>query len=246
MKINMAGEKKMEKKTLRKLTPSTKRYISKIYRKTSALGSNHLLSEPQEGSITLEKGPMIFSESKKRVVDYSEMTSSIATKSLELVQNHLRKIKKPKFQVFHQPEHIAENLDEVYFLNMQNSFISEFRDTVKSFERAKSLRKVPYDITKFGYNELNGNKFFSMEELALRSLDYLSQASSEINGVGKTIVREVLKDKEVLEIIKSRFTNVFMHPKLGTDLYVDFEDFVKHNEWTKGISNIFSGIRLLF
>ncbi|CAH7683405.1 expressed protein [Phakopsora pachyrhizi] len=184
-------------------------------------------------------GPIIKSEYQNKEVAYSKLTASIATKAIDLVKNHLRRLKYQKLRVHFAPKDVPNNFDDIFFEWMEKSFINEFRDTLKSFESSKSLTQTPLYITNFGYYDLNGKNIFSFEELTLRSLDYLLQASSRIDGEGERIVQEVLKDKKVLEIIKSQFTKNFMNPQLGKSLFINIEDYLKNNSWTKGFSNIF-------
>ncbi|CAH7674216.1 expressed protein [Phakopsora pachyrhizi] len=196
----------------------------------------------KSGIVYKPKGPIIKSEYQNKEVAYSELTATIATKAIDLVKNHLRRLKYQKLRVHFAPKDVPNNFDDFFFEWMEKSFIDEFRDTLKSFESSKSLTKTPLYITNFGYYDLNGKNIFSFEELTLRSLDYLLQASSRIDGEGERIVQEVLKDKKVLEIIKSQFTKNFMNPQLGKSLFINIEDYLKNNSWTKGFSNIFDAL----
>ncbi|CAH7683404.1 expressed protein [Phakopsora pachyrhizi] len=185
------------------------------------------------------KGPMIKLENQRKEVAYSELAASIAIKAIDLVKNYLRRVKYQKLRVHFAPEDVANNLDDIFFEWMENSFIDEFHSTLKSFENAKSSSKQTFCITDFGYCDLNGEKIYSFEELILRSLDYLLQASSSTGGEGKRIVQKVLKDSEVLKIIKSQFEKSFMNQQLEKSLFIDMEDYLKHNDWTKGFANIY-------
>ncbi|CAH7682132.1 expressed protein [Phakopsora pachyrhizi] len=122
---------------------------------------------------------------------------------------------------------------------MKRNFIAEFSDTLRSLDRTKKWRGRPY-FMKFESHDRLERKFFSYRELALRSLSCLLIASPNIDDEGKKIVQEVLKDQEVLEIIKLQFSSISANYEFETNLFLDFKDYLTHNSWSKGISNIFN------
>ncbi|CAH7689354.1 expressed protein [Phakopsora pachyrhizi] len=81
--------------------------------------------------------------------------------------------------------------------------------------------------------------FFSWVDITFRSLDCLLLASPDIDGEGLKIVQEILKDKEVLEMIEHQFSITILNRQFWRDIYINFDEYLKGNSWSKGITNIF-------
>ncbi|CAH7685039.1 expressed protein [Phakopsora pachyrhizi] len=189
-------------------------------------------------------GPIVTTKDHERIA-YSTLTASLANSALEIVQYKLRALNKPneRLSYFLKEWHLENinRLDETPFHIKERNFIFDFSSTLKSLDKAENWSRKPYFI-KFESCDRLERKFFSYRELALRSLSCLLIASPDIDDVGKKIVKEVLKDQEVLEIIKLQFSTILMNSEFDKDIYLNFKDFLMHNNWSKGFANIFDVI----
>ncbi|CAH7689186.1 expressed protein [Phakopsora pachyrhizi] len=178
----------------------------------------------------------------KQSFAYSNVIASIASRTLDIVQYQLRKIHKPNNRVLYFPIDFYSNyicdLDEVFFDSVERKFIQEVSGALKRFKDVENSTTATYFLHNSKIKSLKLN-FISWNELVLRSLNCLLLASPSINNEGRKISREVIKDKEVLEIIKDKFSATINNSEISTDVFVDFSDYLKQNSWSKGISNIY-------
>ncbi|CAH7683455.1 expressed protein, partial [Phakopsora pachyrhizi] len=183
-------------------------------------------------------GPRVSIAHKKEEVSYVALTASLASSALEIVQDQLRLLNKPNKHYNHVAERDSENtynFDDVFFDFKKRKFITDFSDTLKSLDNAEKLYEKPYFFRYCSYDNLDRNYYF-FRELALRPLSCLLVASPNIGNEGKKIAQEILKDKEVLKIIKLQFSKMLVNPQFEKEIYLDFKDYLIHNRWSKELS----------
>ncbi|CAH7688201.1 expressed protein [Phakopsora pachyrhizi] len=193
-------------------------------------------------------GPLVSIAHNREGVAYVALTASLASSALEIVQDQLRVLQKPNERAsIYEEERHAENIysfDDVFFDFKKRKFVVDFSETLKSLDNVGKWDGKPYFFDSFEHHQLDRN-YFSFRELALRPLSCLLIASPDIGDVGKKIAREILKDNEVLEIIKLQFSTVSLNHQFEMEICLDFKDYVKHNRWSKGIAHIFDGIKII-
>ncbi|CAH7685613.1 hypothetical protein PPACK8108_LOCUS20173 [Phakopsora pachyrhizi] len=180
-------------------------------------------------------GPRVSIAHKKEEVSYVALTASLASSALEIVQDQLRLLNKPNKHYNHVAERDSENtynFDDVFFDFKKRKFITDFSDTLKSLDNAEKFNEKPYFFKYYSYDNLDRNYYF-FRELALRPLSCLLVASPNIGNEGKKIAQEILKDKEVLKIIKLQFSTMLVNPQFEKEIYLDFKDYLMHNSWSK-------------
>ncbi|CAH7685576.1 hypothetical protein PPACK8108_LOCUS20130 [Phakopsora pachyrhizi] len=170
------------------------------------------------------------------------LTASLASSALEIVQDRLRALNKPNKRVsYYLEERHSEdlhNFDDIFFDFKRRKFIVDFFDTLKSLDKVEEWGGRPYFFSSESHDQLNRN-YYSLRELALRPLSCLLIASNDIGDEGKRIVQEILKDKEVIEIIKRQFLTISVNPQFQMEIFLNFKDYLINNSWSKGIANIF-------
>ncbi|CAH7688204.1 expressed protein [Phakopsora pachyrhizi] len=213
--------------------------MSQLYRPTVGIGPY------APGKLT---GPLVSIAHSREGVAYVALTASLASSALEIVQDQLRVLHKPNNRVSYYPEVVhsenLHNLDDIFFDFKKRKFVVDFSETLKSLDNVEEWEGKPYFFESYEYDQLNRN-YFSLRELALRPLSCLLIASPDIGDVGKKIAREILKDKEVLEIIKLQFSTVSVNHQFALEICLDFKDYIKQNRLSKGIANIFDGIKII-
>ncbi|CAH7688199.1 expressed protein [Phakopsora pachyrhizi] len=212
--------------------------MNKCYRPAVGIGSH------APGKLT---GPRVSIASSKERVAYVALTASLASSALEIVQDALRALNKPNNRVSYYLEEghskNLHNLDDIFFDFKKRKFIVDFADTLKSLDNVREWELRPYFYRYQSYDRLDRN-YFSFRELALRPLSCLLIASPDIGDEGKRIAQEILKDKEVLEIIKLQFSTILVNPQFQMEICLNFKDYLMHNSWSKGIANIFDELSM--
>ncbi|CAH7668499.1 hypothetical protein PPACK8108_LOCUS3011 [Phakopsora pachyrhizi] len=186
--------------------------------------------------------PIVFTKNNEKVA-YSTLTATLATSALDMIKYKLRGLHNPNERLAsflkEWPSENIHRLNGTPFDEIKKDFIDKFSDTLRSLDRTQEWRGKSYFV-KFESHDRMERKYFSYRELALRPLSCLLIASPHIDDEGRKIVQEVLKDKEVLEIIKLQFSSITANHEFERDLYLDFKDYLMHNSWSKGIANIFN------
>ncbi|CAH7688203.1 expressed protein [Phakopsora pachyrhizi] len=187
-------------------------------------------------------GPLVPIAHNREGVAYVALTASLASSALEIVQDQLRVLHKPNNRVSYYLEVVhsenLHNLDDIFFDFKKRKFVVDFSETLKSLDNVEKWYNRHYFFRFESYDQLDRN-YFSFREVALRPLSCLLIASPDIGDEGKKIAQEILKDKEVLEMIKLQFSTILVNPEFKEKIYLNFRDYLKHNRWSKGFSNIF-------
>ncbi|CAH7689184.1 expressed protein [Phakopsora pachyrhizi] len=198
-------------------------------------------SDIQCRAISSKLAPRINSKNEL-LISGSRGTASIARGAIEIVQHHLRKIQKPRNQLLYFPEGFGSKntfgMDEAFLESMKKQFIDEFCKNFKILHKAKELKQTNYKIYKIKFNQ-DENEYYTWAELSLRALNCLLLSSPKINGEGRKVVQEILKDEEVLEIIKHQFSITVTKDNFYKELHINFEHYLKQNSWSHGIAEIF-------
>ncbi|CAH7672974.1 expressed protein [Phakopsora pachyrhizi] len=176
------------------------------------------------------------------LISGSRGTALIAKQALGIIQNHLRRIQKPNNQLLYFPEDFKSSntfgMDEAFLKSIKAQFIDDYCNIFKILYKIKEPKESNYGIYRIKYNEAE-EEYYTWAELSLRALNCLLLASPKINGEGKKIVQEILKDDEVLEIIKHQFSITVTKDVFNKELHIDFEHYLKQNSWSQGIAEVF-------
>ncbi|CAH7674484.1 expressed protein [Phakopsora pachyrhizi] len=198
-------------------------------------------SENKCRAISINLAPRMISKNEFQISG-SRGTASIAKQALGIIQNHLRRIQKPNNQLLYFPEDFKSSntfgMDEAFLKSIKAQFIDDFCNIFKILYKIKEPKENNYGIYGIKYNEAE-EEYYTWAELSLRALNCLLLASPKINGEGKKIVQEILKDDEVLEIIKHRFSITVTKDVFNKELYIDFEHYLKQNSWSQGFAEVF-------
>ncbi|CAH7681793.1 expressed protein [Phakopsora pachyrhizi] len=198
-------------------------------------------SENKCRAISRNLAPRMISKNEF-LISGSRGTASIAKQALGIVQNYLRRIQKPNNQLLYFPEDFKSSntfgMDEAFLESMKAQFIDDFCNIFKILYKIKEPKENNYEIYGIKYNEAE-EEYYTWAELSLRALNCLLLASPKINGEGKKIVQEILKDDEVLEIIKHQFSITVTKDDFNKELHIDFEHYLKQNSWSQGIAEVF-------
>ncbi|CAH7671828.1 hypothetical protein PPACK8108_LOCUS6657 [Phakopsora pachyrhizi] len=212
--------------------------ISKVDTTESVEVYSKNASENNCKAITSKLAPRLNSKNEL-LISGSRGVASIAKQAIGIILNQSRN------QLIYFPKDFDSSntvgKDEALLDSMKAQFIEEFCNIFKILYKTKEPKENNYEIYGIKYNEAN-DEYYTWTELSLRALNCLLLASPKINGEGKKIVQEILKDEEVLEIIKHQFSITVTKDDFYKELHIDFEHNLKQNRWNQGIADIFDGI----
>ncbi|KAI8460854.1 hypothetical protein BY996DRAFT_6409071 [Phakopsora pachyrhizi] len=173
-------------------------------------------------------------------IPYSKALASIAGDIQLIIRQNLMSLNQSKKRINLTAKEFKGNseisLVDVFLDGFIDVFVHRYCETLKSLDHAEKIKIDP--LSKFR-TEDDGITIYKWREITLRALNCLLLASPKISGLGKLIVKKVLEDKDVLEIVKQQFSRSFVIRKaLMDEFHTDYRDFLKSNRWNKGFGNI--------
>ncbi|KAI8455949.1 hypothetical protein BY996DRAFT_7000862, partial [Phakopsora pachyrhizi] len=171
-------------------------------------------------------------------ISYSMALASIAEEILMMLNPSLLSNLKPLEQVSNSPEIRRVPYGDSFFMK---EFASRYCNILKSLDKAvypKGIANSEFPSV-FDQNAIN---IYTWREVTLRALNCLLVVSTTANGTGNKVFKEILKDEDVLEIIKQHFSISYdMKTEMDKEFHRTFANFLKYNDRNRGISKILLG-----
>ncbi|KAI8460858.1 hypothetical protein BY996DRAFT_6409073 [Phakopsora pachyrhizi] len=153
---------------------------------------------------------------------YSDALASISSDIQLVIRLNLMSVNQSKRAISSPAEEYKGNYEvslvDIFLGGFVDVFVRRYCDTIKSLDSAEKIKIDP--LSKFR-TEDDGITIYKWREITLRALNCLLLASPKISGLGKLIVKKVLEDKDVLEIVKQQFSRSFVME----------QRFRKHSRW---------------